>query len=79
MDILEFISYGSCLIIILSFFIGNMANLRLTNIAWGTAFMLYGIGNQTYLIGILNIIIVTINCYYLLKGTKITQAQSTNS
>ena len=33
MDILEFISYGSCLIIILSFFIGNIANLRLTNIA----------------------------------------------
>ncbi|WGE59682.1 hypothetical protein [Actinobacillus equuli] len=67
MSIVEFLSYGSVLILILSFFISGMTTLRLSNIFWGLGFMLYGFSSKAYIVAILNIIIVGLNGYLFAK------------
>ncbi|AFU18752.1 hypothetical protein [Actinobacillus suis] len=63
MSIVEFLSYGSVLILILSFFIRDMITLRLSNIVWGLGFVLYGFTTKAYIVAILNMIIVGLNGY----------------
>ncbi|AIZ78717.1 Uncharacterised protein [Actinobacillus equuli] len=67
MSIVEFLSYGSVLILILSFFIRSMTTLRLSNIVWGLGFTLYGFTTKAYIVAILNIIIVGLNSYLFAK------------
>ncbi|WP_018652296.1 hypothetical protein [Actinobacillus capsulatus] len=67
MGIIAFLSYGSVLILSLSFFISSMTTLRLSNIFWGLGFTLYGFSSKAYIIAILNIIIVGLNGYLFAK------------
>lgn len=70
MSIVEFLSYGSVLILILSFFISGMTILRLSNIFWGLGFTLYGFSTKAYIVAILNIIIVGLNGYLFAKDRQ---------
>ncbi|WGE51369.1 hypothetical protein NYR76_03040 [Actinobacillus equuli subsp. equuli] len=67
MSIVEFLSYGSVLILLLSFFIRDMTTLRLSNIFWGLGFTIYGFTTKAYIVAILNIIIVSLNGYFFAK------------
>lgn len=67
MSIVEFLGYGSVLILLLSFFIRGMAILRLSNIFWGLGFTLYGFTTKAYIVAILNIIIIGLNSYCFAK------------
>ena len=67
MSIIEFLSYGSILILALSFVIKDMPNLRISNICWGLGFIFYSLNSAMYMVAALNLLIVVLNGYFLIK------------
>lgn len=67
MSIIEFLSYGSILILALSFVIKDMPSLRISNICWGIGFIFYSLSTAMYIVAALNLLIVFCNGYFLIK------------
>lgn len=73
MQLVELIGYIASLIVAISLMMSSVLKLRLLNLLGSLIFSIYGFIIKSYPVGFLNLFIVIVNIYYLVKMAKISE------
>ena len=64
---LEIFGYCASIVLLCSYLTNNMVKLRLVNTVACAMFTVYGIFHHAYPIVVVNVMVIIVNAYYLLK------------
>ncbi|KAE9540569.1 YgjV family protein [Ursidibacter maritimus] len=71
MNYIEILGYVAMLLVAGSFLLKDVIKLRLVNAIGGVCFVIYGLVIGSLPVAGLNIFVVCVNTYYILKGAEV--------